>query len=327
MSEKECIVSILCTAYNHEAYIRDALDSFVNQKTDFPFEVLVNDDCSSDGTAGIIREYEAKYPGIVRGFYPEKNLFSQGIYIYHEVFYPVARGRYIAKCEGDDYWTDDTKLQQQVDFMLAHPEYAACVHNTTLSYCAGDRPDEPLFRRGEDCDLSIEDVAKGASHCFHTSSVLAKKEIISAPPADLFNAGYSHGFGDHPEALWLIFNGPVHYIDKEMSVYRINSGDSSWSSGVDAQYGKLRRFVEGECETLRAAVKYAPEEHRGTVEHELLEREFELMYIEGRDREQRRPPYDAILRSQPLSYRLNNTLKSYFPALHSLYRRMKGYKE
>ena len=87
MSNK-CKVSIYCTAYNHENYIRDALDGFLAQKTDFPFEVLVTDDASTDGTTAILREYQEKYPGVIRFFHQEKNLFSQGINIYEEVMYP-----------------------------------------------------------------------------------------------------------------------------------------------------------------------------------------------------------------------------------------------
>ena len=150
---KDCLVSVLCTAYNHEEYIRDALESIVSQQTDFPFELLVNDDASTDGTAAIIREYAEKYPDIVRPFYQEKNLYSQDIDIYYAVFFPNARGKYVAFCEGDDYWTDPTKLQRQVDFLEVHPEYSACVHNTLLHYCAGGRSDEELVQHGEDCDV------------------------------------------------------------------------------------------------------------------------------------------------------------------------------
>ena len=94
MDKNDCLVSILCTAYNHEQYIRSALESFVSQKTNFAFEVLVNDDASSDGTAAIIREYEEKYPEIIRPFYQVENQFSKGIgYIYENIFYPNARGK------------------------------------------------------------------------------------------------------------------------------------------------------------------------------------------------------------------------------------------
>ena len=96
-------VSIICTAFNHEKYIRQCLDSFVMQKTDFVFEVLVNDDCSTDHTADIIREYEEKYPRLIHAVYQKKNLYSQHISIIGKVLLPCAKGKYIALCEGDDY--------------------------------------------------------------------------------------------------------------------------------------------------------------------------------------------------------------------------------
>ena len=111
-----------------------------------------------------------------------------------------------------------------------------------------------------------------------------------------------------------------------MSVYRINSNASSWSSGVDGQYKKLRQFIIGKCEMLRAFRKHAPEELLPLVDRTILEREFELMFIEGRDAEQRRPPYDEILRAQPLSYRVKNWVKASFPWLQRAYRKKRGYE-
>ena len=125
-----CKVSVLCATYNHEEYLRQTLDSFLNQKTDFPFEVLVNDDASTDSTGDIIREYAAKYPDVIRPFYQKENLYSRRINLYDVVFFPACRGEYIAVCEGDDYWNDPEKLQLQVNWLDTHPEYSACVHNS-----------------------------------------------------------------------------------------------------------------------------------------------------------------------------------------------------
>ncbi len=321
-TSETCLVSILCTAYNHEDFIRDALDGFVGQLTRFPFEVLVNDDLSTDATREIIREYAARYPDVIRPFYQEKNLYSQNIDIYHTVFYPNARGRYIAFCEGDDYWTDPTKLQRQVDFLEEHPDYSACVHNTVLHYC-DDGHNELLLDRYEG-DVGFEQIIPGMSGAYHTSSLLARGGILSAPP-DFYAVACEYGFGDYPDALWLRLNGKIHYLDRCMSVYRLNSNASAWSSGVDRQYRKLRQFIVGKCEMLKSFRRHAPEEVLPLVDRTIREREFELMYIEGRDREQRRPPYDEILRSMPLRYRFNNWIKSSFPWLQKLYRKARGY--
>ena len=324
---KDCLVSVLCTAYNHEEYIRDALESIVTQQTDFPFELLVNDDASTDGTAAIIREYAGKYPDIVRPFYQEKNLYSQDIDIYYAVFFPNARGRYVAFCEGDDYWTDPTKLQRQVDFLEAHPEYSACVHNTLLHYCTGSRSDEELVQRGEDCDVEFEDILPGMNTAWHTSSLLAKTPLLADPP-DFYYVAAEYGFGDYPYGIWLRHNGPVRFIARTMSAYRICSNDSSWSSGVEGRYDKLTRFMTGAVAMLEAYRPHVTDPGvLALVDDNILKWKFQLLYTQGKDKELRRPPYNRLLKAKPLRFRINNAVKCLFPVLQRLYRRKQGYDE
>lgn len=322
--ENNVLVSICCLTYNHEDYLRDTLEGFLMQKVSFPIEILINDDASTDKTAEIVREYEAKYPDLIRAFYQPVNLYSQGKDLCLEVLYPQARGKYIALCEGDDYWTEPTKLQKQVDFLESHPEYSACVHNTMLHYCSGNGKDRPLLNHTEDCDVRFEDICNGMSFSFHTSSIVAKKSII-ANPQDFFYVGLSYGFGDHPDALWMYVNGPIRCLKECMSVYRIHSGSASWSAAVDGQYDKLREFIIGKVELLRAFRPWAPKDQLDVVDQAILEKEFELMYIEGRDADQRKPPYDEILASKPFSYRFKNRLKCLFPGVQRHYRKMRGY--
>lgn len=123
------LVSIICTAYNHEKYIRDALEGFVSQITDFKFEVLINDDASIDNTALIIQEYEQKYSDIIKPIYQKENQYSRGTRITKELLVPKARGKYIALCEGDDYWIDKYKLQKQVAYMEKNPGCSFCFTN------------------------------------------------------------------------------------------------------------------------------------------------------------------------------------------------------
>ena len=110
------LVSISCITYNHEPYIVQALNGFLMQKTSFPFEVLIHDDASTDRTADIIREYEKKFPKIIKPIYQKENQYSKGNRaILASFVYPRAKGKYIALCEGDDYWIDENKLQQQYE--------------------------------------------------------------------------------------------------------------------------------------------------------------------------------------------------------------------
>ena len=127
MQEPKVMVSIICNVYNHEKYVREALESFVMQKTDFAYEVLVHDDASTDHSADIIREYEKQYPDIMKPIYQTVNQYSKcSITRTYQV--PRAKGKYIAFCEGDDFWNDPYKLQKQFDEMEKHPEIDMCAH-------------------------------------------------------------------------------------------------------------------------------------------------------------------------------------------------------
>ena len=131
---KDIKASICCITYNQKKYIRQCLDGFVMQRTNFKFEVLIHDDASTDGTTDIIREYEKKYPDIIKPIYQTENKYSRGISITRNYIYPNIKGKYVAICEGDDYWTDPYKLQKQVDFLDAHPDYSICFHPAKVIY-------------------------------------------------------------------------------------------------------------------------------------------------------------------------------------------------
>jgi len=319
-----CRVSVLCATYNHEDYLRETLESFVSQRTDFPFEVLVNDDASTDGTAEILREYAARYPEVIRPFYQEENLYSRRMNVYDLVFFPAARGEYIALCEGDDYWNDPEKLQRQVDWLDSHPEYSACVHNSIGRF--EDRPDRVLFAQDGDRDIPFEQVIRGMSHAYHTSSILARREFILNPP-DYRNVAYEQGyFTDYAIGVRLCLEGKVRFLDRCMSVYRIGSNPSAWSKGVGQEYGKLTRFVSGEIAMLKTLKGHplTPAQQEA-VDQVILEREYELMYLQGRVEEMVKPPYDAIHRRMGAGRIVTTRLKRMFPRLHRLYRRRRGY--
>lgn len=122
------LVSIRCLAYNHEKYIRETLEGFVMQKTNFRFEAIVHDDASTDATAELIREYAEKYPDIIKPIYETENQYSKKDGSLFRISHEACKGKYIAFCEGDDYWTNPYKLQKQVDFLESHPDYVMCSH-------------------------------------------------------------------------------------------------------------------------------------------------------------------------------------------------------
>lgn len=126
------LVTIQCLTYNHEKYIRKCLDGFVMQKTNFRFEAIVHDDASTDGTAKIVREYADKYPDIIKPIFETENQYSRSGGSLNRIMYEHTLGKYVALCEGDDYWTDPYKLQKQVDFLETHSDYSMCFHSAYI---------------------------------------------------------------------------------------------------------------------------------------------------------------------------------------------------
>ena len=206
-------VSIVCTVFRHEAYLRHCLDGFVMQKTTFPIEVVVHDDCSPDDSAAIMREYEEKYPGLFRCIYQKENQLSKGKVPLWDIVFPVTRGDYIAICEGDDYWIDPYKLQKQVDFLEQHPDYVACFHNARVQY----KNHVSLFNDlRENYNPTTEDIIK--RHWFIATPTLLFRNCIKKIPEwsrEIVN-------GDYMIELLLAQKGRFYYMDDVMAVYRQN---------------------------------------------------------------------------------------------------------
>ncbi len=234
---KEYKVTAYCLAYNHEKYIRQALEGFVSQKTDFGFKVIVHDDASTDGTRAIIEEYAEKYPEIIFPIYQTENQYSKGVKIFLDIIAPKVDTEYLMVCEGDDYWTDENKVQMQYDFMQSHPECSLCVHNTEIV----DNNSKPIGKKinpsNEDYDVSTEDIiAMGGGGLFHTTSCIYRvADRVNMPKEYLIK-----GVGDYPLALYLSSIGKVHYIGKTMSAYR-TSVSGSWT---DKLMKDKKRYVK-----------------------------------------------------------------------------------
>jgi glycosyltransferase involved in cell wall biosynthesis len=184
---RQPLLSIICPTYNHENFLAQTLDGFLLQRTNFPFEILVNDDASTDGTAAILASYVERHPDIIRPFYHETNQFQQGKTCTLELF-NAARGRYIAYCEGDDYWTDPDKLQTQVDFLEAHRDYVITYHDAMAFDGTGDQGIQlqGKLRR----DASAMELQKGRpistlTACFRNVIHELPPELVNAPLGDI----------------------------------------------------------------------------------------------------------------------------------------------
>lgn len=222
MQSREIVVSVSCLTYNHAPYIRQCLDGFMMQKTDFAFEVLIHDDASTDGTAEIIKEYEARYPDVIKPIYEEENQWVKGRRGSAVFNFPRARGKYIALCEGDDYWTDPLKLQKQVSLLEENINYSCSFHVCNIVNSLGDTmlEDYPQCYKFEDSLITLENFI-GGSAIPQTLSVVFRPEVISTLPP-------SCRVTDIVLFYYLLKMGNAICLAENMGVYR-NHSAGEWS--------------------------------------------------------------------------------------------------
>lgn len=221
-------VSVICAAYNQEQYIRKMLDGLVMQKTAFPVEFLIHDDASSDRTAAIIREYADRYPDRIIPFLDTVNQYSIGNNFLFTQLLPAARGKYIAFCEGDDYWTDPEKLQLQYEAMEAHPECSFCVHQVQ-----GISEDESKLLRKfpkasqetgtVDSDQLARRILEDQEWVYHTTSYFMRTELLREAVQKGYGFLANALYPDHGMMLLGLYAGQFFYFDRSMSVYRMQA--------------------------------------------------------------------------------------------------------
>lgn len=229
--KEEIIVSVICTAYNHEKFIKRALESFISQKTNFKYEILIHEDASTDKTAMIVKEYEKKYPDLFKVIYQKENQYFKGKSP-SRILWEIARGKYLALCEGDDYWIDEYKLQKQIEFLEKNNDYIGCCHNNYIV----DKNEKRIFYRGyypllEEHDiLTREELRYNFGLCGHTSTMLFKnfwKELSIEKKEEWLKL---RGPGDQILSSYLISKGKVKFLKDIMSCYRVTFDTSSWTS-------------------------------------------------------------------------------------------------
>lgn len=224
------LVSVVCITFNQATYISEALDSFLMQQTTFPFEVIVHDDCSTDGTRAVVERYAASYPKILKPVFQAENQFSKGK---RPAFLAskYTKGRYIALCEGDDFWIAPDKLQKQVNFLDNNPEYVASTHQT-IKFFEDGRSVPEVFTHVEKDYWELDDLMFGRK--YHTASLMARGDIFrnNETPENIVS-------GDKALSFLLLSIGKINYQPEPMAVYRKNPGGiSSWVT-ADRMAGDL----------------------------------------------------------------------------------------
>ena len=244
-------VSFFCATFNQEKYLRRCLESLVMQKTSFQYEILVHDDASSDGTVEIINEFVDKYPEIVKPLYQAENQYSKGVKITKKFQFPRANGKYIAFCEGDDYWNDSFKLQKQYDVMEKNASCVACVAKTKC--CNED--ESPNERTIPDKRVQIQtgliSAEKACSliysgYVFQTSSFFLKREVLETA----YSQDYSEVVnGDEAYLMAAVSLGDFYFIDSELSTYRLNA-NGSWNES--SRYWSRDKQIEHQMKIQNA---------------------------------------------------------------------------
>lgn len=213
-------VSVCTITYNQAAYIREALDSFLEQQTLFDFEIVVADDASSDGTREILETYKAKYPDKIRLLLHENNI---GMVPNFFSAIQACVGDYIALCEGDDYWISKNKLQVQADLLDRHPEYAICFHKARIVFSGIEPFDFPDYNANTPEVTGFKDLVKG--NYIHTPTCMFRNHLFPQVPDSFLGLK----IGDWPLHLLNSLKGDIFFMDQEMAAYRVSSA-GFWSA-------------------------------------------------------------------------------------------------
>jgi len=263
------LVTVETVTYNHAGFIRQCIEGVLMQKTSFPFEYIIGEDCSTDNTREICQEYAQKYPERIKLITSESNVGSRQN---HERTSRAARGKYIAVCEGDDYWTDPEKLQKQVDFLEQHPDYTMCCHASRIIVEGDESKTEIYHAADSDRTFTVEDFLEPVSKNFiRTESVVLRKDVLRSFPDWIRKMAV----GDYPLFLLLAYHGKIWYIDQVMSVYRKHPG------GIWSPYSKTPAFLEryylSTIEMYRNFDKYSNHQYHRQIQKRIPYRYYQLL--------------------------------------------------
>ena len=314
--EDEVLVTIRCMAYNHEPYIRQCLDGFVMQKTNFRFEAIVHDDASTDGTAAIIREYAAKYPDIIKPIFQTENQYSKHDGAIKRAFDANTRGKYAAMCEGDDYWTDALKLQKQVDFMESHPECSLYLSNGYGYYEDTGKTvvlnSVPISKSRY---LTMSETLREEGGLIPTASMCMRQEMLYSEPEWCLKAPV----GDRPLRMWSAVNGKVYYDVTPMVTYRKNSSGSFTQRVTNREYARhildrMNEFFDKFDEFTQYAYHQDVQYMKDREEYSFYSRIADFKSLVKCD----------FFKSRPLVERLKMQAKDSLPGFYSV---LKGLKD
>lgn len=218
------LVSIVCHTYNHLDYIKNALDGFLMQETNFPFEIILHDDASSDGTSEIVKSYAESYPNIILPIIQTTNQWSQGIKP-SEVTFPKVRGKFIALCEGDDFWCSKEKLREQLEVFNQQDDVSVCFHSAIEINELTNNSSLICNYSNVSKTIKAETIIIDRGGSMPTASLFFRSQYLD----DIIETYRNAPIGDFFIQSYLALKGKVIFLPKPMCVYRRNA-KGSWTS-------------------------------------------------------------------------------------------------
>jgi glycosyltransferase involved in cell wall biosynthesis len=323
----EIMTSICCNTYNHENYIADAIESFLMQKTDFKYEILIHDDASKDRTAEIIKSYEEKYPNLVKPIYQTENQYSKGINLAFTYNYSRAKGKYIALCEGDDYWIDPHKLQKQVDYMESHPDCTFCFTNGKIVDVRGKQTERvfiPYLREDAsyfDNKNRIYKVGELALLGFiPTASFFFRKNSLNNLPEFYYRRFFPGG--DMRLKLIVASQGYAYYINDVTCVYRTNVSGSLMTQWKKYNREQAIQHNQSYIDLLELIDDHTNYEYSKEFDKVKMSFEFSKFVLMGDKQILKNERYRKYIQERGLKHKIELYISLYFPKVYTALKRI-----
>lgn len=275
-------VSVICNAYNHGRYIEETISSILGQKTEFAIELLIHDDASTDNTAEIIRSYERRFPDVVNPIYQTINQYSQKIDILQMYQYPRVRGKYIAFCEGDDYWNDPLKLQKQYDAMEKNEGVDICAHAAHVINNNDEHGIKDIEPGLKDTIFSLAEVIRGGGSFVATNSLFLRTDMLRSHPDLIKRCGL-----DYAIQIYGSVRGGMLYLADKMSTYRYMV-KGSWSDRVDRDLAYKEKQLNIVRDLLDQVDEYTDHKYRTEIDTVISRMKFNDLIEAGEYRKARR---------------------------------------